>query len=160
MVKSGKETGFVAIGLIVAHALKGVAFKGEDGKGLIPDTLITNLAAAGLLVVGAATVQNPIAKTLLAGTAAYFAIRSINKATEKLNGLSGISDSVKTFLDKYVPKLGNVDEMDPSGGYDEPYMLPAAEMNPTAAGIGSPAALPAAPAAAPSPGQSFASRLW
>ncbi|MDI1233174.1 MAG: hypothetical protein PSX81_02705 [bacterium] len=138
IINAGTSTGAIGVGLIVGKILQSTVMKNAEGKGFIPDNLITNIAAMAVLAIGSILVPNKFASLVLAATAGYFLIRSVNKGTEKLSGLGSITGGVKDFLAKYVPQLGEADEeLNGSslnmlnygyGNITEPALLPPAEM--------------------------------
>jgi hypothetical protein len=66
------------------------------------------MAVISLLVIGAT--KKDWQKQLATGTGVYFGIKTFNNLTGELNGLSGVPDSVKEIINKYVPRLGEVGE--------------------------------------------------
>lgn len=140
LIEASSNVGAIGLGLIVGKVLQTTIMKNAEGKGFIPDSLMTNGAAAAILAVGSILVPNKFLSLVMAATAGYFLIRTVNKGTATLSGLGTLSGNFKDILTKYVPQLNGVeDEVEDMSGYqgyegygnvmEEPAYLAPAEMS-------------------------------
>jgi hypothetical protein len=107
MVGSAKSMGLTLGGFIGANAV---------AKAVNKDNWKVNglMTVISLLVLGAT--KKEWQKNLATGTGVYFGIKTMNNlTTEVVNGLSGVPDSVKEIMNKYIPRLGETDEDDAVG---------------------------------------------
>jgi hypothetical protein len=130
--KAGINTAGLFVGVLGGFAMQNFLMKertAKDGtvkKPIIEDNILFNGVGALLGVGVAMTIPNPFAKFVGLGMAVIFTIRAVNRATDKLSGLSGTAN-LKTFLEKAVPRINGVAFDIPMGGADyinEPLMLP------------------------------------
>jgi hypothetical protein len=101
VVGSAKGLGLTLGGFIGANAV---------AKAVNKDNLKVNglMTVLSLLLLGAS--KKDWQKSLVAGAGVYFGTKTLNNLTGELNGLSGVPDSVKEIINKYIPRLGEVGE--------------------------------------------------
>lgn len=159
--KAGINTAGLFVGVLGGYAMQNFLMKertAKDGtvkKPIIEDNILYNGIGALLGIGIAASVPNPFVKYIGLGVAVIFTIRAVNRATDKLSGLGGIGGTLKSFLEKSVPRISGIAFDIPMGGSDyinEPLMLPMsgfgdmgrneALINPSASDFATPVQMP------------------
>ena len=111
LVGSAKGLGLTLGGFIGANAL---------AKAVNKDNWKVNglMTVISLLVLGAT--KKDWQKNLATGAGVYFGIKTMNSlTTEVVNGLEGVPDSVKTIINKYIPRLGETDDYEAVGSLND-----------------------------------------
>lgn len=122
IVDGGITLASLAGGFIVANTAKMFLMepKADGSKAIVEDSVTLNVVAS-LATAGASIMiptdekkkKNMPIKLGLMAMSMFFAVRSINKVTDKLTGLGndGQPSAIKEFLSKYIPRLGGIGEI-------------------------------------------------